>query len=176
MAVTAYINRLKAAGVSLSSLEVASQPRTPVDSSTTAETLSSLHVFDPQLAQQYLNAIYGRLKRHYEWVRETQRGQIREWGRDATSKTEAYRWRGRTADHVLTSGLDDYPRAKPPHLGELHLDLISWMAFFTKTMGEIAEFLGHEEDLAEFNSNYKAIVANIEGPSLPGSFKPVNQR
>lgn len=170
MAVTAYIGRLKAAGISLSSIDVTSQPHTSVDESTSAEVLSSLHVFDPQLARQYLTAIYGRLKRHYEWFRETQRGQIREWGRDATSRTEAYRWRGRTADHVLTSGLDDYPRAKPPHLGELHLDLISWMAFFTRTMSEIAEFLGEGEDLAEFKGNYDAILVNIEGALSPQAF------
>lgn len=163
MAVTAYIERLKAAGISLSSVDLISGPTTTVTPSTSAEALSSLHVHDAGLAQKYLTGIYGKLKRHYEWFRETQRGQIREFGREATSRTEAYRWRGRTADHVLTSGLDDYPRAKPPHLGELHLDLISWMGFFTRTMSEIAEFLGEEEDLAEFKGNYRAILANIEG-------------
>ena len=76
------------------------------------------------LAFHYLTSIYPALKRHYEWFRRTQRGQIKLYGRKARSRTEAYRWRGRSAQHVLTSGMDDYPRG-PPHPGELHLDLIS---------------------------------------------------
>ena len=32
---------------------------------------------------------------------------------------QAYRWRGRSEKYVLTSSMDDYPRA-PPHIGELH--------------------------------------------------------
>lgn len=166
MAVTAYIDRLKAAGVSLASIDP-SAPRDHSHDFTSTESLSSLHVNDPHLAQEFLTSIYGKLKRHYEWFRETQRGQLREWGREAHSRTEAYRWRGRTADHVLTSGLDDYPRAEPPHLGELHLDLISWMGFFTETMSDIAEFLGEEDDRVEFVGIYDDIVANIEGESRP---------
>lgn len=161
MAVTAYIDRLKKVGVSLSSINLSDLP--PASDFTSSESLASLHIQNPYLAKQFLTAIYTKLKRHYEWFRTTQRGEVKEWGREARSRSEAYRWRGRTEDHVLTSGLDDYPRAKPPHLGELHLDLISWMGFFTKTMGEIAEFLGEEDDQDEFEGNYEAIVANIEG-------------
>lgn len=161
MAVTAYIDRLKRAGITFASFDPTAKPSnaSPLDS---AETLSNLHLSDVGLAQSYVYAIYAKLKRHYEWFRTTQRGQVKEWGRTAMSRTEAYRWRGRTEDHVLTSGLDDYPRARPPHLGELHLDLAAWMAFFTKTMSEIAEFLGETEDLAEYEANYIAGVANIE--------------
>ena len=66
-------------------------------------------------------------------------------------------------DHVLTSGIDDYPRAKPPHVGELHLDLMSWMGFFTKTMREIAEYIGEEEDVKEYEKNEKEILTNLDG-------------
>ena len=82
--------------------------------------------------------------------------------RVARSRTEAYRWRGRSEQHVLTSGMDDYPRG-PPHAGELHLDLISWMAFFSRTMREIAEFVGEVDDAAAFEEIEKATIGNIDG-------------
>ncbi|KAK4048339.1 Processing alpha glucosidase I [Microbotryomycetes sp. JL201] len=156
-AVTAYISRLRKAGKSLADLE-----QVETLSEVSAQALSSLHIETPSLARDYLLSIYDKLKRHYEWFRSTQRGQIREWGRQARSRREGYRWRGRSKTHVLTSGLDDYPRAQPPHLGELHVDLISWMGFFAKTMSEIAGFLEQEDDLAEFEGHYTAIVENID--------------
>lgn len=115
-----------------------------------------------ELALSFLQSIYQPLKRHYEWFRRTQRGQLKQYGRKARSRTEAYRWRGRSEKHVLTSGLDDYPRA-PPHIGELHLDLLSWMGFFSRTMKEIAEFVGEEDDRLYYASIEKAIIQNIDG-------------
>jgi mannosyl-oligosaccharide glucosidase len=162
VAVTAYIARLRKNGISLSNIDPATSAYTPVDINS-AESLSNRHVNDALLAREYLTSIYRKLRSHYEWFRRTQRGEIKEWGRESTSRREGYRWRGRTVNHVLTSGLDDYPRAKVPHSGELHLDLLSWMAFFANTMSEIAEFLGEEDDLVEFQSEREAMIANIEG-------------
>ncbi|KAI6102747.1 mannosyl oligosaccharide glucosidase-domain-containing protein [Pisolithus croceorrhizus] len=109
----------------------------------------------------FLRSIYQPLRRHYDWFRRTQRGQIKQYGRRARSRTEAYRWRGRTETHVLPSGMDDYPRPTA-HTGELHLDLISWMGFFTRTMRGIAEFIGETEDAASFAEIEKAIIDNID--------------
>ncbi|MBW0480168.1 hypothetical protein O181_019883 [Austropuccinia psidii MF-1] len=125
------------------------------------EEISNKFLVNPQLAKSFLMSIYHKLKLHYEWFRETQVGQIREWGRESRSKTEGYRWRGRTEKHVLTSGIDDYPRGLP-HPGELHLDLICWMGFFTRTMRSIAEFIGEEDDAMEYDKIYSAIVGNID--------------
>ncbi|EPQ58475.1 glycoside hydrolase [Gloeophyllum trabeum ATCC 11539] len=121
----------------------------------------SKYLESPELAQAFLRSIYKPLKRHYEWFRRTQRGQIKQYGRKARSRSEAYRWRGRSATHVLTSGMDDYPRG-PPSAGELHLDLISWMAFFTRTMREISGFLGEEDDAASYAEIETAILNNID--------------
>ena len=110
----------------------------------------------------FLRSIYAPLRRHYDWFRRTQRGQIKQYGRKARSRTEAYRWRGRSETHVLTSGMDDYPRGSP-HAGELHLDLISWMGFFTRTMRGLAEFIGEIEDAESFREIEKAIIENIDG-------------
>jgi len=62
--------------------------------------------------------------------------------------------------------MDDYPRA-PPHLGELHLDLLSWMAFFSRIMKEIAEFVGEEEDKQYYGNIKEAIINNLDGPNYP---------
>jgi len=58
--------------------------------------------------------------------------------------------------------MDDYPRG-PPHAGELHLDLISWMGFFTRTMRDMANFVGEEDDEKNFAEIEQAILENIEG-------------
>jgi hypothetical protein len=60
--------------------------------------------------------------------------------------------------------MDDYPRA-PPHIGELHVDLLSWMGFFSGTMKEIAEFIGEEDDMKYYANVEKAIIDNIDGLS-----------
>lgn len=162
MAVTDFIARLKARNFGPNDSDLGmGGPQTPFsDDSTT--TSGSLYMESPELALDYLKAIYGPLKRHYDWFRRTQRGQIKQYSRKSRSRTEAYRWRGRSQMHVLTSGMDDYPRG-PPHAGELHLDLISWMGFFTKTMREISGFIGETEDEASFGEIEKAIVDNLDG-------------
>lgn len=114
-----------------------------------------------ELLKVYLKNIYPELKLHYDWFRRTQRGDIKEWGREAYSTREGYRWRGRTPNHCLTSGLDDYPRANTPHTGELHVDLISWIGMMTRSMKQLAEFLGNEEDASDYAEIETAIVHNI---------------
>ncbi|KAI0646820.1 glycoside hydrolase [Trametes meyenii] len=165
MAVTAFINRLRAQkGPSELDLGldygVGLGGQVPLASDAPA-TPGRRFLDEPELALDYLRSIYKPLKRHYEWFRRTQRGQIKQYGRKARSRTEAYRWRGRSQLHVLTSGMDDYPRG-PPHAGELHLDLISWMAFFAQTMRDIAEFVGEVDDAVAFEEIAKATIENID--------------
>ncbi|KAI0050009.1 glycoside hydrolase family 63 protein [Auriscalpium vulgare] len=162
MAVTAYIGRLKAAsapsdqdlGLDLGIGGMQKPFQSPASG-------SSRYLEDRELGLAFLQSIYKPLKRHYDWFRRTQRGQLRQYARKARSRTEAYRWRGRSEQHVLTSGMDDYPRG-PAHTGELHLDLISWMGFFSGTMREIAEFIGEEDDKKFFTEVETAIRDNIE--------------
>ncbi|KAK2460565.1 hypothetical protein APHAL10511_007035 [Amanita phalloides] len=168
MAVTSFIERLKAVtttrGPSDADLGldfgINAGPQTTFAMSED-RGIDSRYLQDPELAMSFLKSIYDPLKRHYEWFRRTQRGQIKQYGRTARSRTEGYRWRGRSEKHVLTSGMDDYPRG-PPHVGELHLDLISWMAFFSRTMREIAEFVGETDDATKYGEIERAILDNIE--------------
>ncbi|KAF1353189.1 glucosidase I [Delphinella strobiligena] len=117
---------------------------------------------DKQAAMAYLHDLYPLLKRHFEWFRKTQWGDLKTYDREAFSSKEGYRWRGSTATHLLTSGLDDYPRPQPPHPGELHTDLISWMGMMSRAMKRIASFLGEEDDVTSFGKIEEAIIKNID--------------
>lgn len=119
-------------------------------------------ITDPVHAREVLTSIYPALRRHYLWLRTTQRGQVKEWGRRSRAPREAFRWRGRTKDHVLTSGLDDYPRAPEPHPGELHVDLISWLGAFAEAMIRVAHAIGEDDDAEEYERSYRGIVANVD--------------
>ena len=109
-----------------------------------------------------IRKFYPLMKRHYFWFRRTQWGDIKSYDREAFSSKEAYRWRGRTVQHILPSGIDDYPRPQPPHPGELHTDLISWMGMATRSLRRLAETLGETDDASEFAGYEKAIIRNID--------------
>lgn len=116
----------------------------------------------PESVKASLKDLYPLLKRHYNWWRRTQKGDLKTYDREAYSNKEAYRWRSRTPRHILTSGLDDYPRAQPPHPGELHLDAISWVGLMARSMKRIATFLGDSEDASEFATHETSIAKNID--------------
>lgn len=163
MAVTAFIHRLQKRGpAGPSDADLGMEYGFSSEQQPLVPAPDSLYLTSPDKAMDYLRSLYEPLKRHYEWFRRTQRGQIKQYGRKARSRTEGYRWRGRSVQHVLTSGMDDYPRG-PPSAGELHLDLISWMAFFSRTMREIADFIGETEDAASYTEIEQAIIHNIDG-------------
>lgn len=143
-------------------LGVESPVASMLSSSSPVSELPSLHLNHPSLANSYLKSLYPSLRRHYQWFRRTQKGLLKPYGRRPPSRTEAYRWRGRTATHILTSGLDDYPRAATPHSGELHVDLMSWMGFFAETMKRVAEYLGFDDDVAEYTKHHRGVMANLD--------------
>ncbi|KAI8625414.1 glycoside hydrolase family 63 protein [Xylariaceae sp. FL1651] len=123
--------------------------------------LETAHIDNPELGLEYLRNLYPLLRRQYLWFKNTQFGDIKTYDREAYSSKEAYRWRGRTVQHILTSGLDDYPRPQPPHPGELHVDLLSWMGMMTRTLAKIADSVGLPEDVQEYNKALDGIVHNL---------------
>ncbi|KAG5520217.1 hypothetical protein PMAC_001295 [Pneumocystis sp. 'macacae'] len=125
------------------------------------EDIYSKYIKYPELAIDYLKKIYPLLCRQYNWYRRTQKGEIKKWNRHAFSFEEGYRWQGCTSTHCFTSGLDDYPRAYP-HNGELHLDLLSWIGLFTKTLKLIAEKINYKKDIEEYTRIEEAIIKNID--------------
>ncbi len=110
----------------------------------------------------HLESIFPLLKRQYNWFRRTQYGDIKSYDREAFSTKEAYRWRGRTPQHILTSGLDDYPRPQPPHPGELHLDLISWVGMMQRTLISLATFLDETDDASDLTFHHTALLRNLD--------------
>lgn len=106
--------------------------------------------------------LYPLLQKHYQWYRRTQAGDIKSYDREAFSTKEGYRWRGRTPRHILPSGLDDYPRAQPPHPGELHLDLISWIGLMSRSLITISNLLDAKDDVETYTKHLTAITRNLD--------------
>ncbi|KAE9974852.1 hypothetical protein EG328_003581 [Venturia inaequalis] len=121
----------------------------------------SPQLLDKEVATSYLKELYPLLKRHYNWFRKTQQGDISSYDRKAVNTKEGYRWRGRTPRHILTSGLDDYPRAQPPHPGELHVDAISWVGLMATSLQKIGLFLNEKEDVEKYTKQLTGIRSNI---------------
>lgn len=132
------------------------------DAQSSSNDIRSMYLKDREATESYLRSLYPLLKRQYFWFKKTQWGDIKSYDRKAFSSKEAYRWRGRTVDHILTSGLDDYPRPQPPHPGELHVDLISWMGLMTRSIRHIATEVGEKDDAEEFAKYENAIRRNID--------------
>lgn len=94
----------------------------------------------------FVREIYPQLCKNFEWYLRTQFGKLLNGERSHA----VFRWRGRTATHCLTSGLDDYPRGKlSPY--ELHLDLTSWMAMYADTLSRVAKFVGAVDDVKRYS-------------------------
>ncbi len=125
-------------------------------------SLAKASLENPEVGREYLRKLYPLLRLQFNWFRKTQYGEIKAYERDPRSRTEAYRWRGRTVLHCLTSGLDDYPRPQPPHPGELHVDLMSWMGFMTKSLIGVASLIDRPEEVNEFEKILKGIEQNLD--------------
>jgi mannosyl-oligosaccharide glucosidase len=64
--------------------------------------------------------------------------------------------------HTLTSGLDDYPRANPPHPGELHVDALAWVGGSAHALQQLAEYLRENADAAMYKKHLAAIKHNLD--------------
>ena len=118
----------------------------------------------PDRASDMLKELYPLLVRHYQWFRRTQAGNFSsQYPRpENTIPGEGFRWRGRTPMHTLTSGLDDYPRADPPHPGELHIDALAWVGASAHALQQVAQYLGEEIDAALYEEHLYAAQHNLD--------------
>lgn len=149
-----YINKLQkiANGSAASQKEKLSQ----------GESLGTAYLDNASVGLDYLRQLYPLLRRQFEWFKRTQAGDIKSYDREAYSSKEAYRWRGRTPRHVLTSGMDDYPRPQPPHPAELHVDLMAWVGLMAKSLINVGQTVGMAEDVEEYKKVLDAIEHNLD--------------
>lgn len=124
----------------------------------------SVYNQSPAEAAAMLKELYPLLSRHYRWFRRTQAG---DFGKlyprpEGAVHGEGYRWRGRTPMHTLTSGLDDYPRANPPHPGELHVDALAWVGASAHALQQVAEYLGEDADSAMYKRHLDNVKGNLD--------------
>ncbi|GME97110.1 unnamed protein product [Ambrosiozyma monospora] len=126
-----------------------------------SEELGDSHLENPDLLIGYASEIYPELRKHYEWFRRTQRGESDNVDRECHNPAEIYRWKGRTAEHCLPSGIDDYPRCEAD-IAELNVDLIAWMGVMTRAMRDISALLGKTEDSKEYSKRLEDIIINMD--------------
>ena len=122
----------------------------------------SRHLTNHAEGRAFLIAILPKLRANYGWFRRTQAGTLSTYQRANSAIKEGYRWRGRTPQHVLTSGLDDYPRAQPPHPEELHVDALCWVGAMAMALSKISIFLGHEKDQSTFLEHKTDIIHSLD--------------
>ena len=125
---------------------------------------TSTYASSPGDASALLRELYPLITRHHAWFRDTQAGNFSAtYPRpDDTINAEGYRWRGRTPRHTLASGLDDYPRADPPHPAELHVDALAWVGASARALQQVAEYLGEDEDAAAYGEQLAGVKHNLD--------------
>jgi len=108
---------------------------------------------DDDACQSRLSATRGKVKNfldnnwhllvlNFEWYRLTQRS--------PHDEEASFRWAGRTPQHNLPSGLDDYPRYPNVTEHEGHVDIHSWMIRLNEIMSELGQLLGHAEQAQQW--------------------------
>lgn len=125
----------------------------------------SVYLNSPTKRKALLKDLYKPLTTYYAHFRRTQAGNLTTaLPRPSNAlQTEGYRWRGRTlAQHTLTSGLDDYPRAEPPSSIELHADALAWVSASAKALAALAQYLRLKDDIALYETHLADGLHNLD--------------
>ncbi|KAJ4321241.1 Processing alpha glucosidase I [Neodidymelliopsis sp. IMI 364377] len=118
--------------------------------------------------KKFVTELYPLLKKHYEWWRKSQSGDVEAHSIPAANLNEGYRWRGRTPETNYPSGMDDYPRAEPPDATELHLDALCWVGLMSSTLEKLAFFLGTTHDAFTYQNHIRGVKTNLESVHWEG--------
>ncbi|KAJ1900334.1 Processing alpha glucosidase I [Kickxella alabastrina] len=107
------------------------------------ETMISNNIDGPDTMRQSLPELAQYSSQLLNYFQTTQAGSrpMPENEEDASPAVRGYRWQGRTMDHTLTSGIDDYPRARPPSTNELHVDLFAWITYMVSINAKLGSIV-----------------------------------
>ncbi|KAF2846269.1 glycoside hydrolase family 63 protein [Plenodomus tracheiphilus IPT5] len=122
----------------------------------------SMYLTQPDSGKALLAEVYSKLQKHYEWFRISQAGDVEVHSIPSANLNEGYRWRGRTPETNFASGLDDYPRAEPPDISELHLDALCWVGVMARTLSYIASFTQSTRDISTYQNHVRNVKKNID--------------
>ncbi|KAF1835119.1 glycoside hydrolase [Decorospora gaudefroyi] len=122
----------------------------------------SAYLSKPETGKALITELYPLLKKHYDWFRNSQSGDVEAYSMPTANLNEGYRWRGRTPETNLASGFDDYPRAEPPDITELHLDAVCWVSVMARTLEKITLFTLSPHDALTYQSHIRGIRTNLE--------------
>jgi len=92
---------------------------------------------DGKETNEWISDLYPKLVAYYDWLRENQQGPV----------PYTFAWTKDSHGQRLGSGMPSYPRgskAGSDSLGEMHLDGLCWMLFYSQLLGNIGEYLGVE--------------------------------
>ncbi|KNC51142.1 glycoside hydrolase family 63, partial [Thecamonas trahens ATCC 50062] len=99
----------------------------------------------------FLRHAYPLVARQFEWFKSTQAGSL----------PHTFKWQGRTTNHTLTSGLDDYPRAPIVSPFEKHVDLASWMVLAARLLADMARVLDDEAAATSYEAQATSILTTL---------------
>ncbi|KAJ8112508.1 hypothetical protein OPT61_g5140 [Boeremia exigua] len=116
----------------------------------------------PDAGRKFVTELYPLLKKHYEWWRKSQSGDVEIHSIPSANLNEGYRWRGRTPETNIASGLDDYPRPEPPDITELHVDALCWVGLMSRTLEKIAFFTEATHDAFTYQNHIRGVKTNLE--------------
>ncbi|CBX92013.1 hypothetical protein LEMA_P047190.1 [Plenodomus lingam JN3] len=123
----------------------------------------SLYLRNPETGTALLADLYVKLQKHYQWFRTSQSGDVEIHSIPSANLDEGYRWRGRTPETNVASGLDDFPRPEPPDVTELHLDALCWVGVMARTLQRIATLHpSTASDLPTYQTQLRNILKNID--------------
>lgn len=123
---------------------------------------TSSYVSSKDVSSTFIAEIYPLLKKHYNWFRKSQAGDVEAHSTPSANLNEGYRWRGRTPETNLASGLDDYPRVEPPDITELHVDALCWVGVMSHALEKIAFFISAPHDAFEYQNHIRGIKTNLD--------------
>ncbi|KAE9968726.1 hypothetical protein EG328_007292 [Venturia inaequalis] len=122
--------------------------------------VSSEHL-EADAARIFIGRLYFDLKKHYDWWGRTQKAGD-SYVNQGDHIYHSYRWRGQSETHILTSGLDDYPRTKPPGPHDIHVDALNWMTLMAGVLVKAADYLGATKDLQVYSQHQETYERSLE--------------